>query len=314
MQEFNPYNPQVPFSPPPRWLKPTQREKVLRVPTRLFWAIVWSVLWHVLILWGLVFDMADPPPPSSPPLSVVLDVGLPIPDATAVTPEEARLPEPPPPEPKVKPEKTVAEKTPQEKMPKVMTRKATAEPSTFSVPEPTEKPTLPPPNPVPTKPAVDDFSTMLKRRQAQRLAEEMAAKRANDAASEAEKEPSEDEKRNKNIMANLKFGTNGLFQIRRMDPYNASFSFKGWTGDYSSANTQFYEVEAKTGQDIRLSVVRRMIAIIREHYDGDFVWESHRLNRPVNLSARPADSGELEDFLMKEFFGPNYKFQDPLRY
>jgi hypothetical protein len=28
------------------------------------------------------------------------------------------------------------------------------------------------------------------------------------------------------------------------------------------------------------------------------------------LSARPADSAGLEDFLMKEFFGPNYKSQD----
>lgn len=306
-------NPQQPFEPPSRWLKPTQHENVVRVPTRLFWAIVWSVLLHIFILWGLVFEMASAPPPASAPMNVVLDVGLPIPDVTKVTPEETRLPEPPP-QPTVKPEKVVPKKVP-EKAPKVMTTpKKTI--SDFSVPSNLEKPLpeLPPPNPVLTKPAIDDFSSMLKRKQVQRLAEEMAAKRANDEAAASEREPSEDEKRDKKIMANLKFGTNGLFQIRRMDPYNASFSFKGWTGDYSSANTQFYEVEAKTGQDIRLSVVRRMIAIIREHYEGDFTWESHRLNRAVTLSARPADAAELEDFLMKEFFGPNYKFQDPLRY
>ena len=46
-----------------------------------------------------------------------------------------------------------------------------------------------------------------------------------------------------------------------------------------------------------------MIAIIREHYDGDFPWESHRLGRTIMKSTRLEDSEELEDFLMKEFFG-----------
>jgi hypothetical protein len=69
-------------------------------------------------------------------------------------------------------------------------------------------------------------------------------------------------------------------------------------------------VEAGRGEDIRLVMIRRMIAIVREHYDGDFDWISNRLGRTVTLSARPADNAALEDFLMKEFFGNNYKNLD----
>jgi hypothetical protein len=54
--------------------------------------------------------------------------------------------------------------------------------------------------------------------------------------------------------------------------------------------------------DIRIAILRRMIAIIREHEDGDFDWESHRLNRIMRLSARPRDNAGLEDFLWREFF------------
>jgi hypothetical protein len=50
-----------------------------------------------------------------------------------------------------------------------------------------------------------------------------------------------------------------------------------------------------------------MIALIREHYQGDFTWESHRLGRSVTQSARLEDNAGLEDFLMMEFFGSNYR-------
>jgi hypothetical protein len=54
-------------------------------------------------------------------------------------------------------------------------------------------------------------------------------------------------------------------------------------------------------------MVKRMIKLIREHYQGDFNWDSHRLNRVVNLSARPQDNAGLEEFMLMEFFGQNYK-------
>ena len=53
---------------------------------------------------------------------------------------------------------------------------------------------------------------------------------------------------------------------------------------------------------MRIAVVRRMIAIIRQHEPGDFVWESQRLGRNLTLSARPADQAGLEEFMLQEFF------------
>jgi hypothetical protein len=50
-------------------------------------------------------------------------------------------------------------------------------------------------------------------------------------------------------------------------------------------------------------LVRKMIELIRSHYQGDFNWESHRLGRVIVLSARIEDNAELEAFLIREFFG-----------
>jgi hypothetical protein len=72
---------------------------------------------------------------------------------------------------------------------------------------------------------------------------------------------------------------------------------------------QYFDIPAKAGQDTRLLMVKRMISLIREHYQGDFTWESRRLARSVTLSAKLEDNAGLEDFLMTEFFGPNYKSQ-----
>jgi hypothetical protein len=146
-------------------------------------------------------------------------------------------------------------------------------------------------------------------KRAQRNSAEADAAKQNAQAVALENGPSAEEKRQQRIMENLKIGTNGIFEIKRIDAYSASFSFKGWTGDYSNARMQFFEVESQRGQDIRLLMVRRMIALIREHYQGDFDWESHRLGRTVVKSARVEDSAELEHFLMQEFFGTNYKTQ-----
>jgi hypothetical protein len=47
--------------------------------------------------------------------------------------------------------------------------------------------------------------------------------------------------------------------------------------------------------------------LIREHYQGDFNWDSQRLGRTIIKSARIEDNTELEEFLMMEFFGTHYK-------
>ena len=53
---------------------------------------------------------------------------------------------------------------------------------------------------------------------------------------------------------------------------------------------------------MRIAVIRRMIAIIRDYEKEEFVWESRRLGRNVTLSAKQADNAALEEFMMHEFF------------
>ncbi len=66
---------------------------------------------------------------------------------------------------------------------------------------------------------------------------------------------------------------------------------------------------ANAGEDVRLLAINKIITLIRQRYQGDFNWESRRLNRIIVLSARENDSSDLENFLMMEFFGEGYKIQ-----
>ena len=95
----------------------------------------------------------------------------------------------------------------------------------------------------------------------------------------------------------------GVFGIQRMTSDYAEFVFYGWNKDIRRNTTQVIEVRKGGNSDIRIAVVRRMIVVIREHEQGDFVWESVRLGRNVNLSARARDNAGLEEFMMREFFG-----------
>jgi hypothetical protein len=99
----------------------------------------------------------------------------------------------------------------------------------------------------------------------------------------------------------------GIFQIMHMGYDDAQFIFFGWNKEIRRNTKQLIEVRKGNNGDIRIAVVRRMIAIIREYEQGDFLWESQRLDRSLTLSARPMDNAGLEDFMMREFFG------DPLR-
>jgi hypothetical protein len=51
------------------------------------------------------------------------------------------------------------------------------------------------------------------------------------------------------------------------------------------------------GGDVELAIIRGMIGLIREHYKGDFNWQSYRLGKVIVLSARVEDNAALEDFL-----------------
>lgn len=94
----------------------------------------------------------------------------------------------------------------------------------------------------------------------------------------------------------------GLFEIKRLGSDDAEFMFYGWNKEIKRRVPQMIEVRKGTNGSIQIAMVRRMIGIIRDHEDGDFAWESRRLGRVITLSARASDNGELEAFMMKEFF------------
>lgn len=124
----------------------------------------------------------------------------------------------------------------------------------------------------------------------------------------------ERERHNRIVAANLgllrtpEFGHDpeaggGIFQVQRMGFDDAEFIFFGWNKDIRRNSRQLIQVQRGDNSDIRIAVIRRMIAIIRENESGDFVWQSKRLGRDVTLSARPGDNAGLEDFLMRDMFG-----------
>jgi len=94
----------------------------------------------------------------------------------------------------------------------------------------------------------------------------------------------------------------GVFQIVRMGYDNAEFNFFGWNKEIRRNIKQQIEVRKGNNSDIRIAVVRRMIAIIRDYEQEDFLWESYRLGRSLSLSARARDNAGLEEFMLREFF------------
>lgn len=172
--------------------------------------------------------------------------------------------------------------------------KSTARPMTQSV---TPAPAVAP-QPAPVETTATDMESYVKAQQARRRAAQglPALPTAEEAAA------AESAARNARAMANLRSGTNGIFQLISIKERSAAFSFQGWTTDISNSRREYISVEIGTNPSIELAVVRKMIELIRKHYQGDFNWESQRLDRVVVLSARPRDTEGLEEFLMREFF------------
>jgi hypothetical protein len=287
------------------FLKNSHRDKSIhiKVSRNTLIAFIVSTILHGLLLWVALpkLDMSSPLPKSD-----TIEITLaPPPKAIAPT-----IDVPPPPSPKIEEETPkVMAKQPSVKstkprpqdffVPKVLTQPET------SIQKMPETPSIPPRPSQPTDAPVD-MMALVNQNRARRQSVESDAARVNAQAEAAERGPTAEEKRNQRIAENLKSGTNGIFDIKRIDALGGSFSFKGWT-DYTNVKLQYFDVEAKAGQDTRLLMIKRMISIIREHYQGDFTWESHRLGRSITLSARLEDNAGLEDFLMTEFFGSDYK-------
>ena len=148
------------------------------------------------------------------------------------------------------------------------------------------------------EPPMDMMAAINARREQRRAAEAAAAR--------GTRPPSEDELAVANIQRNLKSpgeGVGGVFQILSKGTRTAEFAFNGWRPDSERRWREVIEVDAGLGGDVDRAIVRRMIELIRSHYQGDFKWESHYLGRTVILSARAQDNEGLEDFLIREFFG-----------
>lgn len=169
----------------------------------------------------------------------------------------------------------------------------------FKVPATPSKPAPSPDTAPPT-----DMMAYVNANRARRQAAENYAAQENAAAAASERQPTDEEIRAANIKRNLQSpGANGIFQIINVSPRTAQFSFRGWTSNYSNSRRELIEVEAGPDGDIQRAIVRRMIELIRNYYQGDFNWESQRLGRTVILSARKQDNDGLEDFLIQEFWG-----------
>ena len=228
---------------------------------------------------ALVVRLAPPPsPPSPPPVA-------PVPEA------EAPPAHPAPPR--------IAPARPRSAPPTL----ALNRPAPVAPPPPATAPPETAPAP-PRPPAEGDLASYI-----------AAHRRSAPPADSAPAAPLTDEetaRRNRIVAANLKprtptFGYDpdkhgGIFQIRHVGYDNAQFVFFGWNRDARHNTMQEIDVRIGDNSDIRLAVVRKMIAIIRENTQEDFLWESSRLGRNVMLSARPQDNAGLEDFLMREFF------------
>ena len=287
----------------------------IRINRKTLIALLVSLLLHALLLFFAPNLLPLTPPARAPQQDLVVRLH------TVEQPPPAPEPEiqpPPAPEPIVQPRpeprpRPQPERKPEPKTPPVIaTEEAQPEqlPAPESEPEPEiEPPPRPEPRPETSAPPVEaaptDMMSYVNAARARRhsAVDEMA--RLNAEAVARERGPTAEERRDAIIKRNLQTeGTNGVFQILGMDNRNARFSFRGWTDNYSSARRQIIDVQADPGEDIERAVVRRMITLIREYYQGDFNWDSHRLDRVVTLSARLEDNAGLEDFLIEEFFGP----------
>lgn len=217
-----------------------------------------------------------------PPMSVrIVEAEKPAAAAPAAEPESAAAPVAP--------------------RPPTVPRKAPSRTPTKVLPEPIPPPPEPAPVPQPNPPM--DMAALVEARRERRKSMEAAAGRQGSAKGDAVDRGLASANRNLQSMAPGAEGPGGVFQILRKGQRTAEFAFNGWRPASNRNWREVIEVDAGLGGDIDRAIVRRMIALIRTHYTGDFQWESHRLGRVVTLSARLEDNEGLEDFMIREFFG-----------
>lgn len=273
---------------------------------RLWWPLPLAALIWLLMIWGIGFFLSipeveiDTPPPIAASFidlneSEEANTSMPVAPPSTPTPEQPKVTEakpalkqPPPPaktpasRPQTKPKAAVQPSKPKAPIPEQEVAKTKAREEAAEAPA--------------------DLSEFINRAKARRRAEGLFDD-SEAMPSNTAKQPTADEIRMANIRRNLQNpGTSGIFQIQRIGPRTAEFSFRAWTTGQSNPRLQMVQVTAGPDGSVERAIIRRMIELIREYYKEDFNWESHRLHRVVVLSAREKDTAGLEDFLMREFF------------
>ena len=262
---------------------------------RIWVALALSVCVHVAMLWTSPPKLKPPELGDDPngPMQLTLRLNPPGPMVMPEAPKRAQaaprlaVPAPAPaPQPKAAPR-------PQAAPPVIATRKP--------APDTEKQSATAPPAPVAPAPAGDLSSYIEARRRAR--GEPAPATPGDDAEGRS----------NRIIAGNLgsprerSFGYDprqggGMFRIERLGSDYAEFNFYGCSNDIGRNTKQLIVVRKGENSDIRVAVVRKMIAIIRETAQEDFVWVSSRLGRSLTLSARAKDNAGLEEFMMREFF------------
>lgn len=303
----------VPLAATGGWpLPPRERYLQLRIERDTAVALLVSLLLHALLL--LTLPTADllTPPARAPQQSITVRLNT-VEQAPPAIPAPAQPePEPQPqpePEPAPEPQPAPPRPTPQppakpEVEPEAPDILALDKRAAENIEIPAPQPAPPPPAQEAAPAAPTDMMAYVNAARERRRQAQLEIARLNAEAAARERGPTTEELKDAIIQRNLRLhGTNGVFQILSLNSRNARFSFRGWTSDYDNARRQVIDVEVAPGEDIQRATVRKMIALIREYYQGDFNWESRRLDRVVILSARPEDNAGLEDFLIEEFFG-----------
>ncbi len=273
---------------------------------RLWWPLPLAVLVWFLIIWGVGFLLTATEHESE------TETPPPIEARFVELPESDHSSEPSPPSPKgVQPQPETPESVPTPPSPRPSPpARPPIKPQVVEKIEsakglPRTEPTQPdlPVQPTPSQAAPMDLSDYINQARARRRVAGIFDGQEN-APPVAEPQPSADELRLARVKRNLQEpGTSGIFQIIRIGPRHAQFSFRSWTTGNAPTRRVLIEVEAGPDGDIHRAIIRRMVELIREHHQEDFNWESYRLNRVVVLSARLGDNEGLEGFLMREFFG-----------
>jgi outer membrane biosynthesis protein TonB len=178
---------------------------------------------------------------------------------------------------------------------------APAIPAPLPTPAPATPPATAPPRTSPPPPLENDLWSYIQARRRER-GEQQAAPIAKEGAD-----------LNARIAANMpapatgvatrnSMRGGGIFEIKRMNYDDAAFEFFGWNNEMGRKTPQLIEVRKGDNTDMRIAVVRKMIAIIREYSKDDFVWRSPHHADGISLSARVSDNAHLENFLMHDFF------------